>query len=152
MLLALQRPAYPEHTALGSKVTGHLPDFTGRNIGKRLGPFSIFRLTVGFAHQVRQKPLKTDGVLLQEVFILQVFFDQRVGKPQHDRHIGIRSAGPPLRLDESAVMVGADIIFYGADANHTHTGLLHLQQLATCRVCPQTTSIDLGVFHGRATK
>ncbi len=66
---------------------------------------------------------------------------------QHDGHVRVRPAGPPLRLEE-----GRRVTAHRADVHHAQARGLHLPQLVDGRVPAESAGVDLGVLQRRAAE
>ena len=143
VLLTLQRPAGRQHRPVLGEAMCEILDRVSRNVANRRRPFGALRsLVLAVAHQVRQELVKTGGVVLEELLVVELLGDQRVGDAEHQRDVGLRTRRDPLGAEEFGG-VGLDRI----DADDLGAfGLERLQALVTAVVGDRPT--DLVGEHG----
>ncbi len=101
VLLALQRPAGGQHRPVLGEAVREVLDRVGRNVADRRRPFgALRRLVVVVAHQVRQELVEAGGVGLEELLVVELLGDQRVGDAEHQRDVGLRPRRDPLGAEE----------------------------------------------------
>jgi hypothetical protein len=103
----------------------------GRDIADRGRPFgALRRLVLAVAHQIRQELVEAAGVGLEELLVVKLLGDQRVGDAEHQRDVGLRARRDPLGAEELGGL-GLDRI----DANDLGAlGLERLHALVTAMI------------------
>ena len=100
VMRALQRPRGGQHGARRGHPARQRADRLGRHAGDRRSPVGVLGLAVGLAHQIRQHALEAAAVFRQELPVMQILADQRVGQRQQHRGVGVRPDRNPFRTND----------------------------------------------------
>ena len=149
VVLALNAPAAHDHGAM----LRHLARQTAQRVGIDAAdvgrPFGGFRHAVALAQQVGLELVEADGVGFQEVRVMQLLGQQRVGDADQHGAVGIRTRGDPLRIDE----LGA-VVVHRIDADHPGAFLLQRLEAGLADVIrhvPAVFSVTIGLQPHRIT-
>ena len=111
-MLTLDGPSGSQHRAVLGEALRQLLEDVGRNTANFCGPFGGLRRLVGLTHEVGLEFVKARGVVLQELFVVQLFGDQGMRDAEHHRHVGLR-----FRRDPFGVEVGTGFGLERVDAD-----------------------------------
>ena len=109
--------------------------------GNRRCPWRVLRLAVDLAHEIREEPLESDRVALEESPVVQVLRHQRVREREQERRVRAGAGGDPVRGEE----VGG-IVPERADVDELHARLATRLKRAMHAVLGVAAVIDLGVL------
>ena len=96
MMLTLNAPAAHDHGAMLRHISRQLLDSLSINAADIRSPVGIFDDAIFFTVQVGFKFIEPYGVGFQEIRVMQIFSQQRMGHPRHQRAVGVAARGDPL--------------------------------------------------------
>ena len=119
----------------------------GWNFREFRGPCSIFGLPVGLAKQVGQELFEPDRVALNEVFVVKLFCNQRMGKRQHDRRVGIGARCQPFGF-----AFGGHIFAQRTNVDKFNACCFCCQHVISCGMAAQTAQSNVRILERRTSK
>ncbi|MNS29321.1 hypothetical protein D3C71_1146470 [compost metagenome] len=95
-LLALHSPAGHQHGGVFVEKSRQFTDFLCIDAANLCRPFGAFGNSIAFPRQVVGEFFKTLCTTGKEITVMPAVFDQRMGDPQHHRHVGTHMRSQPF--------------------------------------------------------
>ena len=143
----LQRPAYAEQRAGAGHTAGKGPDVGGWNPRDARRPVGVLGPPVGASGQVGDEPLEADAIPAKERPVVKAVAVQRMRQAQHDGHIRVRPARPPVGAHKAG-----HVLLQRRHVHESRTRSGKPLELILRRMGAEAAVRDLGVLERDATE